>query len=148
MFNKRLLFAWALAGLISYIAIGFLDAYYTSVIGIALVSVIVHAVVTLFAYFVLGRLAEKFKTHAVDGSISVALVVSVIAFFAGLVIMASRFPRQFDASAYAHAPETLTRFFVGVAAALPSSMWMVGEIRRRGGVRVVFTALWMPTLAA
>lgn len=132
MLNKRLPSAWALAGPVSYIAIGFLDAYYKTLIEIALISVIVHAVVTLFAYFIFGRLAEKFKTNILDAVISIVLAMSVAVFFAGLVHMASRFPRQFDASAYAHAPETLTSFLVGVAAALPFSMWMVRESERRG----------------
>lgn len=138
MFNKRLFSAWVLAGPVGYIAIGFLDAYYTSVIEIALVSVIVHAVITLFAYFVLGRLAEKFKTHAVDASISVALAVSVIAFFANLTIMASRFPRQFDVTAYFQTPETLTGFLAGIAAALPLSVWLVSQAHRRDFRRSLF----------
>ena len=121
-----------LAGPVSYIAIGFLDAYYRTVIEIVLVSMLFHAVATLLAYFILGRLAEKFKTNSVDTVISVALAASIIVFFAGLAGMASRFPRQFDASVYVHAPETLTSFLVGVAAALPSSMWMVRESERRG----------------
>ena len=121
-----------LAGSVSYIAICFLDAYYRTVIEIVLVSLLFHAVATLLAYFILGRLAEKFKTNSVDTVISVALAASIIVFFAGLAGMASRFPRQFDASVYVHAPETLTSFLVGVAAALPSSMWMVRESERRG----------------
>lgn len=132
MLNKRLLSAWALAGPVSYITIGFLDAYYRTMIEIVLVSLLFHAAVTLFTYFTLGRLVEKFKTNTVDAVISVVLAVSVIIFFAGIVQMASRFPRQFDASVYVHAPETLTGFLVGVAAAFPLSSWLVRESERRG----------------
>ncbi|MBE7432932.1 MAG: hypothetical protein HS100_03385 [Anaerolineales bacterium] len=131
MLNKRLLSAWALGIPASYIAIGFLDAYYKILIETALVSVVLHAVVTLFAYFALGRLADKFRTYPMDASILLALASSSIVFFAGLVNMASRFPRQFDVSAYAHAPETLTGFLVGIAAALPLSMWFVARAHRR-----------------
>lgn len=131
MSNKRLSFAWALGIPASYIVIGFLDAYYLSAIGIALVSIIVQTAVSLFAYFILGRLAEKFRVHPVDASISLALAAAVIVFFAGLANMASRFPRQFDVTAYVHAPETLTGFLVGLAAALPLSMWIVAQARRR-----------------
>ena len=133
MLNRRIISAWALAGPVSYIAVGFLDAYYKTLTETALVSGIVHSVFSLFAYFILGRLGEKFKTNPVDASISVTLAASIIVFFAGLATMASRFPRQFDASAYVHAPETLASFLVGIAAALPLSMWMVGESERRGG---------------
>ncbi|MCE7920538.1 MAG: hypothetical protein DCC59_03395 [Chloroflexi bacterium] len=131
MSNKRLLFAWALGIPVSYIAVGFLDAYYKTWIEIVPVSLVLHTIVSLFTYFILGRLAAGYRTRSVDMLISLALGFAILLFLAGLANMAGRFPRQFDVSAYVHAPETLTGFLVGIAAALPLSMWLERESRRR-----------------
>lgn len=131
MSNKRLLFAWALEIPVSYIAVGFLDAYYKTWIEIVPVSLVLHTIVSLFIYFILGRLAAGYRTRFVDMLISLALGFSILLFLAGLANMAGRFPRQFDVSAYVHAPETLTGFLFGIAAALPLSMWMKRESWRR-----------------
>lgn len=130
MFNKRLLSAWALGIPVSYAWIGFLDAYYKTPVEIFLVSALIHTVVMLAAYFVFGRSADKFRNQRADVLVSIALASAVVAFFAAFVRMASRFPNQFDVTAYVQAPGTLISFLVGVAAALPLSAWLVLLARR------------------
>lgn len=130
MLNKRLISAWALGIPVGYIAVGFLDAYYKSLVEIVVVSLLVHTVVSLFIFFTLGRLGISFQTRPVDAALSLASGIAVSAFFAALVNMASRFPRQFDVTAYVLPPETLTGFIVGMAAALPLAAWTVSAARR------------------
>ena len=130
MLNKRLLPAWALGLPISYIALGFLDAYYTSFFEIILVSFFVSTFISLFAHFVLGRLIRKFKTRRVDAILSMLVSGAVIAFFVSLITLASRFPRQFDITAYQLSVEAWIGFVIGVLIALPAAMWVVPAARR------------------
>lgn len=130
MLNKRLLPAWALGLPISYIALGFLDAYYTSVFEIILVSFFVSTFVSLSIHFALLRLVRKIKTRRVDAVLSMLMGGAVLAFFASLINMASRFPRQFDITAYQLSVETWIGFIIGVLIALPTAMWVVPAARR------------------
>ena len=130
MLNKRLLPAWALGLSISYIVLGFLDAYYTSVFEIILVSFFVSTFVSLSVHFVLGRLIRKFKTQRVDAVLSMLMVGAVLTFFVSLIIMASRFPRQFDITAYQLSVQAWIGFSIGVLIALPAAMWIVPAARR------------------
>jgi hypothetical protein len=130
MLNKRLLPAWALGLPISYVALGFLDAYYTSVFEIILVSFFVSTLVSLSVHFALLRLIRKLKTRRVDAVLAMLTGGAVLTFFISLIMMASRFPRQFDITAYQLSIETWIGFMIGVLIALPAAMWSVPAARR------------------
>ncbi|MEN9561937.1 MAG: hypothetical protein RIR73_181, partial [Chloroflexota bacterium] len=130
MLNKRFLPAWVLGLPISYIALGFLDAYYTSVFEIILVSFFVSTLISLSVHFVLLRLVRTFKARRMDAILSMMMVGAVLAFFISLVMMASRFPRQFDITTYQLSVETWFGFIIGSILALPATMWIVPAARR------------------
>lgn len=130
MLNKRFLPAWVLGLPISYIALGFLDAYYTSVLEIILVSFFVSTLISLSVHFVLLRLVRTFKTRRVDAILSMLMGGAVLVFFVSLVNMASRFPRMFDVTEYRLPVETLLYFFIGVLASLPAATVALSAARR------------------
>lgn len=132
--NKRLLLAWAPGISFSYLAIGFLDAYYKTAAEILLVSLIVHGVGALAVYFIFGRLAAKFRRRPAEAGISLVLGIAALCFFIALVRMASRFPNQFDITTYILPADTLVYFITGVFLAFPVSNWVL-KLARRGNFR-------------
>jgi len=128
--NKRLLLAWVLGIFPAYIVMGFLDAYYKTGVENLFVSLIVQSLLTLFVCFLLGRLILKFQHQRVEVILSSVLGIAVIAFFAGLVTMASRFPNHFDILAYVLPSVTLPFFIVGVAAAFPAVIGLLSIAQR------------------
>lgn len=128
--NKRYLSAWALGIPVVYITIAFLDAYYKTAVELIVVSLLAQCLVSLSAYFVLGRLVLKLKSRPVDAAMSSVLGGAVIAFFAGLVNMASRFPNQFDINVYILPPAELIYFAAGLLIAFPASLWALPIARR------------------
>ena len=128
--NKRLLLAWVLGILPAYIVTGFLDAYYKTGVENLFVSLVAQSLITLFVYFLLGRLALRFRLQRVEAALSLVLGVTVLVFFVGLVIMASRFPNQFDILTYVLSPATLPFFIVGVITALPAAIGLLSVARR------------------
>lgn len=130
MLNKRLLPAWALGLPISYIALGFLDVYYTSALEIILVSFFVSTLVSLSVRFVLVRLISILKTSQVDALLSITMAAAALAFFVSLINMASRFPRMFDVTAYFLPIDVLIYFVVGVLVSLPAATYALSAARR------------------
>lgn len=80
MLNKRFLPAWVLGLPISYITLGFLDAYYTSIFEIILVSFFVSTLTSLSVHFVLLRLVRTFKTRRVDAILSMLMGGATLVF--------------------------------------------------------------------
>jgi hypothetical protein len=130
MLNKRLITAWALSVPVSYAALGFLDMYYTTRFEILLVTLLVHTLASLTTYFLLNRLARQFQKNPINAALALAVTVATFLFFAGLVNMASQFPRLFDISAYVLLPETRFSFLAGLAVALPVSFLGYRAARR------------------
>lgn len=128
--NKRLLLAWGLGILPAYIATGFLDTYYKTGFETLFVSLLVQSLITLFAYFLLGRLVLKLQHRRVEAILSYILGISIIVFSISLVAMASRFPNQFDILTYILPPAILPFFFAGIAAALPLLLGILFIARR------------------
>ncbi|MFM8425097.1 MAG: hypothetical protein ACKOBL_07960 [Chloroflexota bacterium] len=128
--NKRLLLASALGVLPAYVATGFLDTYYKTGVEILFVSLVTQSLIALFFYLLLGRLRSKFQQQRVDAALSAALAVMVISFFIGLVVMASRFPNEFDVLAYVLPSTTLLFFVIGTLAAIPASMTLLSTAQR------------------
>ncbi|MBI3170865.1 MAG: hypothetical protein HYZ22_20485 [Chloroflexi bacterium] len=123
--NKRLLLAWVLGIFPAYIAMGFLDAYYKTGVETLFASLIAQSLIVLLVYFLLGKLAVKFQHQRVEAILSSVLGIAVLAFFVGLVNMASRFPNQFDISTYVLPSTALPFFIVGVAVAFPAVMGLL-----------------------
>jgi len=129
---KRLFPAWLLGGALVYAALGFLDLYYQTFLEALLTALVLQTLITLFAYFVLGRLLLKLRASRADFALQTATALSVLLFFAHLVQMAADFPKLFDISAFVLAPTILTGFFFGVVAAFFVSLWAVPALRRAG----------------
>lgn len=130
--NKRLLLAWVLSTLPAYIVMGFLDAYYKTGVENLFISLISQSLITLFVYFLLGRLVLKFQHQQMETILSCVLGMAVLGFFIGLVTMASRFPNEFDIFTYVLPSTTLLFFVIGALAALPASIGLLSTARRYG----------------
>ncbi len=130
MLNKRLLLAWALGILPAYSVMGFLDAYYKTGVEIFLVSLAVQSILTLFIYFLLGRLALKFELQRYDAVMLFGVGIAILSFFAGLVRMTSRFPGQFDILVYVIPAGLALFFWFGVMVAFPAALGLLALARR------------------
>ena len=108
--EKRLIFAW-LAGIpLSYFALAFLDVFYTSFLGIILLTVIVHVPASLFMAYLFGRLQRAYITKPVDAGIALVLFAALMIFLIHLTSTLGRFPLFFDSALLRLTPDLLALF--------------------------------------
>ena len=123
--NKRFLFSWGLSILPVIPLCGFLDNFYTSIPGMILLALILQALITLAAYFLLDGAVSRFRVKPLDIGIALALVFAIIAYIVYMVNMAAGFPSLFDPSFYLLDSGRLAYFGLGVLLAFPFSLWLV-----------------------
>ncbi|MBK8781614.1 MAG: hypothetical protein IPO22_07360 [Anaerolineales bacterium] len=122
--NKRFLPAWLLGIPFSYFILGFLGNFYTTGIEFIPVSIIIHSSVLLFGSYLMGRVQSEYRSKPVDMTIYALLAIALTVFLTLLVNMALRFPKVFDRFIYLIDPGLLVYFFIGIAAALPTAVWI------------------------
>lgn len=130
--NKRFLFAWLLGIPFSYFILGFLSNFYTTGIEFLFVSIVIHSFVTLFGSYLISRLQSEYRSKRVDMLIYTLLAIAMAAFLIRLVTMALEFPRVFDRTIYLIEPGMLVYFFIGLAAAIPTALWISAIAEKRG----------------
>lgn len=128
--GKYFIFMWLLGIPLSYLMLGFLGNFYTSAIGMFLLAVLVHSLVTLFVYYLLSRIGRDFKASPADARIAIVLFTALAVFFAALVNMAGRFPNLFDVSFYLPSPKILIYLIGGLIAAYPVSIWVLSNMQK------------------
>ncbi|MDP1545145.1 MAG: hypothetical protein Q8L87_03910 [Anaerolineales bacterium] len=134
--DKRLFLAW-LAGIpLSYIALAFLDTFYTPLLGVLLLTVVVQSFASLFMAYLFGRLGREFKTKSVDAGIALALFAALIVFLIHLALMLGRFPLLFDSSLLRLTPDLFIWFAIGTFLSLPAFLWLHARRHRLRSARL------------
>jgi hypothetical protein len=122
--EKRLIFAW-LAGIpLSYFALAFLDIFYTSFLGVILLTVTVHVPASLFMAYLFGRLQRAFKTKPVDAGIALVLFAALMIFLIHLTSTLGRFTLFFDSALLRLTPDLFIWFAIGTVLSLPVFLWL------------------------
>lgn len=122
--TKRLIPAWLLGIPLSYLMLGFLSNFYASPAEVGLLTLLIHSCVTLFVYYLLGRVKREFHSKPVEAVIAAALFMALSAFTWILFQMAGQFPRLFDAGFYRLEAGPLIYFIIGVIFSPPLAVWM------------------------
>ncbi|MBL8051163.1 MAG: hypothetical protein JNM46_08075 [Anaerolineales bacterium] len=123
--NKRLLLAWFLSLPISYVLIGFLDYFYQSLYEILFLAILLHALTSLFVYYLIGRIKNYLKLKPTESWITTFLFLALIIFLLYLTKTANRFSLLFDPAFYQIQSNSLIWFALGIIIAFPCSVWLL-----------------------
>lgn len=129
--TKYSVLAWLLGIPFSYLTLGFLNNFYSSLFEILLLTILVHSFTSLFIHYLIGRARLDFRSNPVETWIAIALFTGIAVFLGVLVNMASRFPTQFDVIFYSVEQKALIYFFAGLAVSFPASHWTLAWIRQK-----------------
>ena len=128
--NKRLFFAWLLGIPFSYVLVSYLENFYKSWVEIALWTVLIHALVNLFAYYLLGKIARNFRTNVLDTFIYLVLFLTLLIFVPAGYGMAKPFVTLFDTGVFHLPSELRLTFTVALIAAYPLAFWLLSIARK------------------
>jgi hypothetical protein len=129
--ERRLLIAW-LAGIpLSYSVLGFLGNFYTTNIELFLLSIIFHAFISLFFYYLIGRVTRDFRSKPVEAGMSLLLFVALLIFIPAMYGMAKQFPNLFDPAAFHLEARQQLWFALGLLPAYPLFVWMLDIARKK-----------------
>ncbi len=133
--NKHFVLSWGL-GVLPVIALcGFLDNFYTSIPGMALLALILQTLITLPVYALMGGVASRLREKPPDMGIALALAAAVIAYIIYMGSMAAGFQSLFDPSLYLLDSGRLVYFGLGVLLAFPLSLCSVSFLSGRNAVK-------------
>ena len=121
--NKRLILAWILSIAISYVCLGFLDSFYISAFEVLLITVLFHTFVSVFVYYLLGRVKKDYKST--QAQIIFLLFLALALFLIRLTLTASRFPTLFDTNLYRIQFDLLIWFAIAIFISIPASHWLL-----------------------
>ena len=99
-FDKRLPLAWLLGIPLSYFAVAYFENFYNTGFQVSLLTMIVHSLVNLFLYYLLGRAIKEFQINRVSAFIAALLFAGMMVFIPALYTMAKTFENLFDVSAF------------------------------------------------
>jgi len=117
--NKRLALAWLLGIPFSYFVVAYLGNFYQSSIGIALWTILVHASVGVFVYYLTGRILRDAQSQSKDTLIVAVLFVALLVFVPAMYYMAKPFPNLFDTRVFQLSMETWPAFGLALLPAFP-----------------------------
>lgn len=123
--NRRFVISWGLSILPVIALCGFLDNFYSSIVGMALLSLLLHTLIAVPVYFLMGGVTLRLREKPIDMGIALALVFAVIAYIVYMVDIATGFPSLFDPSFYLLDAGRLAYFGLGVLLAFPLALWFV-----------------------
>ena len=110
-FDKRLPIAWFLGAPFSYFAVSYFENFYQTPFQIALLTIIIHSLTSLFLYYLLGRMMKEFRSDRVNTWIAAVLFAALIVFVPFMYYMAKPFDVLFDPSVF-HLDPSLRVSFV------------------------------------
>ena len=128
---KRLLSAWLLGTLLSYFAVAYLENFYPSPLEVALLTVPIHGVVSLFVYYLIGRLIKGFSFKSADAVMSAILYAALLVFVPAMYFMAKPFVNLFDATAFQISAENFLGFVIAWILSLPLAFWLLSLARKQ-----------------
>lgn len=128
---QRLLSAWLLGVLLSYFVVAYLENFYTSPLEVALLTLPVHGLVSLFVYYLIGKVFEGFRTNRVDAILSTVLYAALIVFVPAMYFMARPFNNLFDTGVFQISTENQLGFVIAWILALPLALWLLPIARKQ-----------------
>ena len=122
---QRLLAAWLLGTLLSYFVVAYLENFYPSPLEVALLTIPIHGLVSLFVYYLIGRLIKGFNFKSADAVMSAIVYTALIVFVPAMYFMAKPFGNLFDATAFQISGSNLLGFEIAWLLALPLAFWLL-----------------------
>jgi hypothetical protein len=133
-FNPRMFIAWLLSIPAIFIALGFLQNFYSTFFEIIFLTLLLQLLAGLLVYCLLGKAKLLLDTQPVDLILVLTLCLTLTVFALNLFVMASRFPRMFDAGYFILKNEQWTPFIVGNVLVVPCFSW-AGRFFQNGDVK-------------
>jgi hypothetical protein len=130
--KKRLVSAWILGIPLSYFVTSFLGHFYESSIGIFILAILVHSLVSLFVYHLLNRVKRDLQSNPAETWITLALLAAVAGFVPAMYYMAKPFSHQFDTTIFHFVePGSRMAFLIALVAAFPIPIWALSVARKK-----------------
>lgn len=117
--------------LVSYLILGFLSNFYSTSLEIFILTLIIHIGVSIFFYYLLGRLNRNFQTQPVDLALSLALFVLLSIFIIYMFNMAKQFPSLFDLAFFQLEASQMVYFSAAIVFAFPLFAWMLSFLKEK-----------------
>lgn len=133
LLDRQLFPAWLLGIIPSYFALGFLSNFYSSIIEIFLLAVLIHAVGTLSIHYVLGRGKAGFQVNPADVWIILALFAVLTVFLLAMHGVAVKFPSLFDPSFYSLETKELIYFGIAIFPSFLFASWALPFAKEKLG---------------
>lgn len=131
LLNKRFAFSWGLSILPVIALCGFLDNFYTPMLGMVLLALVIQMLITIPVYFLLDGMVLRFRRKTLDMGIALVLLAAVIVYSLYMVNMAAGFPSLFDLSDYFLDTGKFVFLGIGVLLAFPLSLWLVSVLAEK-----------------
>lgn len=132
LLNKRPFLAWLTGIPLSYVVLGFLGNFYTSALEIFLLSILFHVFISLFFYYLLGRLSRDFKSNPLEAGMTLVLFAALLIFIPAMYAMAKQFPTLFDHAAFHLEAGQQLWFAIALVPAYPLFVWLLKFSRSKG----------------
>lgn len=121
---QQLLAAWLLGALLSYFAVAYLENFYPSPLEVALLTVPIHGLISLFVYYLIGKIINGYRAAPTDAIISAIVYTALIVFVPAMYFMAKPFVNLFDATAFQISASNFLGYMVAWLLAIPLSFWL------------------------
>jgi hypothetical protein len=122
-FDFRMLIAWILSIPAVFIAIGFLDNFYSTFFEVIFLTFLTQLAAGLLIHRLLGKADHLRASHPVDLILALALCLILTVFVLNLFGMAKQFPRMFDRDYFTLANKLITPFVFGNILVVPCLAW-------------------------
>lgn len=134
VFNFQAFLAWVLSISAAFLAIGFLDNFYSTFFEIIFLTLLIQSLAGLLIYCLLGKVGDLLRSRPVDLILTLVLFLALTSFAAYLFGMANQFPRLFDAGYFIPKYEMLLPLGLGIILALPFQIW-AGQFAAREKIK-------------
>jgi hypothetical protein len=124
MKTKQLILAWLVSIPFTYLTIAFLDLFYTTLLEIFLLALIIHTIISWFHYKAIPILQNQFQLNPKETSLSFLLLSIILCFWVYLIWLASRFPTLFDIRLYKLNFNLIMPTIIGIMVSFFSIYWL------------------------
>ncbi len=125
LINTRLFLAWLLGIPFSYFIVGFPGSFFSIYLEIILPVILFHSCMSMFTYYVLGRMKAQLHSHPIDLGMIIALFGILSAFTLVMFRMAEKFPSLFSPVFQYLTADQLIKFVIALGLSLPLSSWIL-----------------------
>jgi hypothetical protein len=110
--DKRLPLAWLIGIPATYFAVSFMENFYATALQVALWTVLIHSLVSLFGLYLLDRITGEFRANRIDALLTSLLFTALLIFIPASYYLAKPFPNLFDSLAFHLDPSVRVPFFI------------------------------------